>query len=94
MRSAPGGARSQRPLERSVASASQLPSLSGTASNFNTRPHALGKGRNGSVSGLGQQKPPLSSLANSRPPRVGNYLAKEDKDNAIITVDDLQRLRE
>jgi len=69
-------------------SASQLPSLSVSGQSFN-RP-------GGSAIGPRPKRPlglPASSAAfNSR--RAGNADAKEDKHTALITIDDLQRLRE
>ena len=86
---APGGARARPPLNdrQSQASASQLPSLGVTGQSF----HKSNK------SNIGVPKPPLglsSSTAAFNSRRLGNPDAKDDKHTAVITIDDLQRLRE
>ena len=94
-RTAPGGSR-PKVLDRvSVggSSATLLPSLGVTGSSF----HKNKTSGNGGGAGLSQYKPPGlplgSSSAFKSKPRLGNPNAKEDKNTAVISVDDLQRLR-
>lgn len=87
LRSAPGGGRPANLDRNSIGAGSltQLPSLGVSGSG-------LGGGKGQSI-----QRPPGLPLAsstayNSR--RKGDINAKENKDTAVISIDDLQRLRE
>ena len=89
VRTAPGGSR-PRVLERqshASGSLTHLPSLGVTGSSFHRATT--------NVPGASLKPPglPMSSTAyNSR--RGGNADAKDNKETAVITIDDLQRLRE
>lgn len=89
LRSAPGGGRPAANLDRNsvgAGSLTQLPSLG-----------VSGSGLGGGKGAQSIQRPPGLPLAsstayNSR--RKGDINAKENKDTAVISIDDLQRLRE
>lgn len=91
LRSAPGGGRPKPGgiENKSIVanSVTQLPSLGVTGSAF------YNQQANRAQTSSKASRPPLPAAFNSRP-RLGNPDAKEDKHTAVITTDDLQRLRE
>ena len=79
--SAPGASRQRPPLLRAASgsgSVTHLPSLAVTGSSFHR-----------AAAPIGIPRPPLASAGSKRPTDV-----KENKNTAVITIDDLQRLRE
>ena len=83
LRSAPGGPRPPIGDRKSLATAgSQLPSLGISAAPRGSRPP---------LGGSASQKGGLSSNGRTR---LGNPDAKDDKATAVITIDDVSRLRE